>query len=87
MKQILGLLLVGLMASPATAQIAVDGTRDAGYGGPALVLIGPSGLPSTAVQTVDTGFGDNESEWDAEPALPPGRKRKRERNTSGRASP
>jgi hypothetical protein len=65
MKQILGLFLVGLMAAPAAAQITVDGSRDAGYGGPALVLIGPSGLPSTAVQTVDTGFGNNENEWNA----------------------
>ncbi|QDT73879.1 PEP-CTERM sorting domain-containing protein [Lacipirellula limnantheis] len=65
MKRILGLLLVGLMAAPAMAQITVDGSRDAGYGGPALVLIGPSGLPSTAVQTVNTEFGNNESEWNA----------------------
>src|SRR5262245_54783489 len=46
MKQVWGILLVGLMAAPATAQITVDGTRDAVYGG------------ALAVQTVDTGFGD-----------------------------
>lgn len=57
MKQVLGLLLVGLMATPAVAQISVDGTKDAGYGG-ALV-----------VQTVQTQFGDNESEMNAGYAL------------------
>ena len=57
MKQILGLLLVGLMAAPAAAQIAVDGTKDAGYGS------------ALAVQTVETQFGDNESEWNAGYAL------------------
>jgi hypothetical protein len=66
MKRMFGLILVGLMAAPVSAQIAVDGTLDAGYGGPALVLIGTDGItPSTAVQTVQTGFGDNENEWNA----------------------
>ena len=53
MKQVLGLLLVGLMATPAAAQISVDGTKDAGYGS------------ALAVQTVETQFGDNASEWNA----------------------
>lgn len=60
MKRMLGLLVASLMAAPASAQITVDGTRDAAYGGPALVLIGTDGItPSTAVQTVNTQFGDN----------------------------
>jgi hypothetical protein len=46
MKQILALLLVGLMAAPAAAQIVVDGTKDAAYGA------------ALAVQTVETQFGD-----------------------------
>jgi len=45
-------LVAGLTAVPAAA-ITVDGTRDAGYGGP------------RAVQTVQTQFGDNFSELDA----------------------
>jgi hypothetical protein len=57
MKQILGLLLVGVMAAPVAAQVAVDGTKDAGYGA------------ALAVQTVQTQFGDNESEWNAGYAL------------------
>jgi hypothetical protein len=57
MKQILGLFLVGAMAAPAAAQVAVDGTKDAGYG------------VALAVQTVQTQFGDNESEWNAGYAL------------------
>lgn len=57
MKQILGLFLVGVMAAPAAAQIAVDGTKEAGYGA------------ALAVQTVQTQFGDNESEWNAGYAL------------------
>lgn len=47
MKQILGLFLVGVMAAPVSAQIVVDGTRDAGYGA------------ALAVQTVETQFGDS----------------------------
>lgn len=47
MKRILGLFLVGVMAAPAAAQIAVDGTLDAGYGS------------ALAVQTVETQFGDS----------------------------
>ncbi len=46
MKQILGLLLVGVMAAPAAAQITVDGTKDAAYGG------------AIAVQAVETNFGN-----------------------------
>jgi len=53
MKQILGLMIVGVMAVPAAAQITVDGTRDAAYGAP------------LAVQTVQTQFGDNQSEMNA----------------------
>jgi hypothetical protein len=41
-----------MLAAPAWA-ITVDGTKDAGYGG------------ALAVQTVETGFGDNFSEMDA----------------------
>jgi hypothetical protein len=40
-------------ASPAFAQIVIDGTRDAAYG------------PALAIQTVNTEFGDNGSEWNA----------------------
>ncbi len=54
MKQLLALLIVGLVALPAAAQPVVDGTLDAAEYGAAL-----------AVQTVDTDFGDNESEWNA----------------------
>jgi hypothetical protein len=46
MKRWFGLLLVGLMAAPATAQITVDGARDGAYGS------------ALAVQTVQTQFGD-----------------------------
>jgi hypothetical protein len=53
MKRIFGLVLVGLLAAPASAQITVDGVRDAGYGS------------ALAVQTVETQFGDNASEWNA----------------------
>jgi hypothetical protein len=42
----LGLLIVAAMAAPASAQIVVDGTKDAGYGA------------ALAVQTIETGFGD-----------------------------
>jgi hypothetical protein len=49
----LGILLVVAMAAPASAQLVVDGTKDAGYGA------------ALAVQTVETGFGDNASELDA----------------------
>jgi hypothetical protein len=56
MKRVFGLLLVGLMAAPASAQV-IDGTRDVVYGAP------------LAVQTVETQFGDanpnNGSELDA----------------------
>jgi hypothetical protein len=52
MKQVLGLLIVVAMTAPASAQI-IDGTKDASYGG------------ALAVQTVETSFGDNQSEWNA----------------------
>lgn len=57
MKQFFGLLLVGLMAAPVAAQITIDGTKEAGYGS------------ALAVQTVETQFGDNASEWNAGYAL------------------
>jgi hypothetical protein len=53
MKRWIGFLAVGLIAAPASAQIIVDGAKDAGYG------------PALAAQTVDTQFGDNQSEWNA----------------------
>lgn len=56
MKLILPMLLVGLMAWPAVAGIDVDGTRAGevnAYGAP------------VSVQTIETGFGDNLSEWNA----------------------
>jgi hypothetical protein len=53
MKRVLGLLIVAAMAAPASAQIVVDGTKDAAYGG------------ALSVQTTQTGFGDNASEWNA----------------------
>jgi hypothetical protein len=53
MRKLLGVLILGLLAGPAWAIPAVDGTRDAEYG------------PALALQTVQTGFGDNESEMDA----------------------
>ena len=53
MKRVLGLLLATAICSPAAAQITVDGTRDAAYGA------------AKAVQTVETGFGDNFSELNA----------------------
>src|SRR3954469_25468180 len=52
MRYLLGCVLLGMLAAPALA-ITVDGTKDAGYGG------------ALAVQTVETGFGDNFSELDA----------------------
>jgi hypothetical protein len=48
----LGTLLFGMWTAHASA-ITIDGMRDAAYGGAA------------AVQTVETQFGDNFSEWDA----------------------
>src|SRR5688500_15737813 len=51
---ILSLLAVLSISAPLCAQIvAVDGTLDASYGAP------------LAVQAVQTGFGDNQSEFDA----------------------
>src|SRR5262245_25787959 len=46
MKRVLGLILAATMATPAAAQIVIDGTKDAVYGAP------------LAVQTVETQFGD-----------------------------
>jgi len=61
MKRVWSLFAVVVMAAPASAQIVVDGTKDAGYG------------VALAVQTVETGFGDanpnNGSELDAGYAL------------------
>ncbi len=53
MRYLLSVLAVGLLIAPAWAVPTVDGTKDAAYGG------------ALAVQTVDTGFGDNFSEMDA----------------------
>jgi hypothetical protein len=53
MKCFLGVLAIGLWSAPAWAAATVDGTKDAAYGGP------------LAVQTVETGFGDNFNELDA----------------------
>jgi hypothetical protein len=48
-------LLIALAAAVSTPALAItiDGTRDVDYG------------PALAVQTVQTGFGDNFSEWNA----------------------
>jgi len=53
MRSLLSILMVGLVALPAAAAPILDGTRDAVYGA------------ALAVQTVQTGFGDNFSELDA----------------------
>jgi len=53
MKKTLLFALVALLARTAVAQITIDGQLDAGYGS------------AIAVQTVETGFGDNQSEWNA----------------------
>jgi hypothetical protein len=54
MRFLLGLLAAGAIASSSSANsIVVDGSRDVTYGGP------------RAVQTVQTGFGDNGSELNA----------------------
>lgn len=50
---VLGIVAIGTVASAALAAPTVDGTRDAAYGN------------ALAVQTVETGFGDNFSEMDA----------------------
>ena len=47
-------LLISLLSTSASmAQPVVDGTKDADYGG------------ARAVQTIQTGFGNNQSEWNA----------------------
>jgi hypothetical protein len=53
MRCILSILLLGLLSASTVAQPVVDGTRDASYGS------------ALAVQTVNTQFGDNFSEWNA----------------------
>jgi hypothetical protein len=53
MRRLFSVLLAGLVVSPAAAAPVLDGTQDASYGAP------------VAVQTVQTGFGDNFSELDA----------------------
>ena len=53
MKRVLSLLLLSLTATPAAAQVTVDGSLDGAYG------------PALAVQTVQTQFGDNQSELNA----------------------
>jgi hypothetical protein len=64
MKRFFVLAMVLGLSAPALAQV-VDGTVDGVYGGPATVP-GPSvDLFGQAVQTVNTGFGDNESELNA----------------------
>ncbi|MGL4513548.1 MAG: PEP-CTERM sorting domain-containing protein [Lacipirellulaceae bacterium] len=64
MKRFFVLAAVLGLAAPTFAQV-VDGTVDGLYGGPATVP-GPSIDPlGQAVQTVDTQFGDNQSEWNA----------------------
>jgi len=47
------LTVISLSASAALAAVTVDGTKDGDYGA------------ALAVQTVETGFGDNFSEWNA----------------------
>ncbi|MGI9428361.1 MAG: PEP-CTERM sorting domain-containing protein [Bythopirellula sp.] len=54
MKKILSLAVICLMATPLSAQPVVDGTKAGDPYGPAL-----------SVQTIETGFGDNENEWNA----------------------
>ncbi len=51
-KVLLGGVCASLLAALPAHAIVVDGTRDAGY-------------QLVATQTVTTGFGDNESEWNA----------------------
>jgi hypothetical protein len=53
MNRICFFLVLGLLASPAVAAPSVDGTKDAAYGS------------ALSVQTVETDFGNNESEWNA----------------------
>jgi len=53
MKRISCLLVLGLLVQSAQAAPVVDGTKDAAYGNP------------RSVQTVNTEFGDNASEWNA----------------------
>ncbi len=57
MKRISCLLVLGLLVQSAQAAPIVDGVKDAAYGNP------------RAVQTIETGFGDNASEWNAAYAI------------------
>ncbi len=52
MRLLLGVLILGIAAVPLWAAPVLDGTRDASYS-------------TRAVQTVETGFGDNFSELNA----------------------
>ncbi|NOS68762.1 MAG: PEP-CTERM sorting domain-containing protein [Verrucomicrobia bacterium] len=53
MKSIPSALVAVLFSSSAAFAITIDGVKDAGYGA------------ALSVQTVETGFGDNFSEWNA----------------------
>ena len=53
MKAHVVLIAFAISATVARAAVTVDGTKDADYGA------------ALAVQTVETGFGDNFSEWNA----------------------
>ncbi len=52
-KSLMSFAIAALLAASANAQIVIDGVRDAAYGS------------AVSVQTVETGFGDNQSEWNA----------------------
>jgi hypothetical protein len=53
MRTLTSFLAIGMVTLGARGAFVIDGTKDGGYGG------------ALAVQTVQTGFGDNASEWDA----------------------
>lgn len=53
MKHFLILTFAMALAVPASAAVVIDGTKDASYGA------------AVSVQTVETEFGDNASEWNA----------------------
>jgi hypothetical protein len=53
MRYVLGVLFSGLLVTPLMSAPVVDGTKDAVYGSP------------LSIQTVETSFGNNLSEWDA----------------------
>jgi len=56
MRNALSIVAIALLATPAMA-ITIDGTREVGYG------------VTRAIQTVETQFGDNASEWNAAYAI------------------